>query len=555
MILAPTEPIMPKRNPLFPGAAAWLLIFSVLAAGAAAQAPLAPLAARPPELVDLFEQGRRLEAEARWGDAITFYEQAIRRYPTDAGLHQRFSLVRMHYDVGRRYNDRSYLQLVEKLSLEQSLGLYEEVLTKIQSHYVEAPHYDALVNSGTTGLEVALSEPVFVQAHAPAADPRLAEALRGELRRVLGMQLIENRRDAREAVAFAAGLAQQRLGIAPTAVVMEYICGAANSLDNYSGYLTPAQLADVYSQIEGNFVGLGVELKADAGALLIVRVITGSPAEQSGIRGGDRIVSVDGRTTSDLSTDQAADMLQGPEGSVVTLTVESPGQGPRLVAVRRRRVEVPSVDQVRLLDPQSGVAYLRLTCFQKTTTRDLDAALWSLHQQGMRTLILDLRGNPGGLLVTAVEAADKFVERGVIVSTHGRNLQEDFTYSAHESGTWRIPLVVLIDQDSASAAEIFAGAIRDHHRGTIMGVRSYGKGSVQGIFPLAAASAGLRLTTAKFYSPAGHPFSNVGVAPDVEVHQVAKPVDGQTPQATAGQPADPVLDAALQAARQPLAQR
>ncbi len=119
----------------------------------------------------------------------------------------------------------------------------------------------------------------------------------------------------------------------------------------------------------------------------------------------------------------------------------------------------------------------------------------------MKSLVIDLRGNPGGLLVSAVEVVDRFVDHGVIVSTRGRSAQEDFTYSAHEQGKWRMPLVVMIDQDSASAAEIFAGAIRDHHRGTIVGVRSFGKGSVQGIFPLEDSNAGVRLTTAKFYSP------------------------------------------------------
>ena len=214
----------------------------------------------------------------------------------------------------------------------------------------------------------------------------------------------------------------------------------------------------------------------------------------------------------------------------MTLTVAAPGQPPRQLTVRRRRVEVPSVDQVSIVDPQYGVGYFRLTCFQKTTARDLDAALWKLHREGMKSLVIDVRGNPGGLLVSAVEVADRFVERGVIVSTRGRSPQEDFTYSAHEQAKWQMPLVVIIDQDSASAAEIFAGAIRDHHRGTIVGVRSFGKGSVQGIFPLEESNAGVRLTTAKFYSPSGRPYSRVGVEPDVTgPGSAARPIDGQLP--------------------------
>jgi carboxyl-terminal processing protease len=208
---------------------------------------------------------------------------------------------------------------------------------------------------------------------------------------------------------------------------------------------------------------------------------------------------------------------------------------------------------VQIVDRDYGVGYLKLTCFQKTTSRDLDSALWRLHREGMKSLIMDLRGNPGGLLTSSVEVVDKFVEDGAIVSTRGRNSLEDYTYTAHRAGTWRVPLVVLIDGDSASASEIFAGAIRDHHRGKIIGQRSYGKGSVQGIFPLTVAGCGLRLTTAKFYSPNNLPISNVGVQPDQVVQKVAKPVDGALAVTTLD--TDPVVAAAVQSARQQVAKR
>jgi carboxyl-terminal processing protease len=248
-----------------------------------------------------------------------------------------------------------------------------------------------------------------------------------------------------------------------------------------------------------------------------------------------------------MTTDQAANLLQGKEGSFVEVTAVTGGQSPRQVRVRREHVEVPSIDDARLVDESFGIAYIRLTCFQKTTTRDLDTALWKLHRQGMKGLILDLRGNPGGLLNTSVEVVDKFVDRGTIVSTRGRSRQEDQTYSAREPGTWRVPLVVLIDGESASASEIFAGAIRDFHRGIIVGSTSYGKGSVQGIFPLNLANSGLRLTTAKFYSPKGYPYSGVGVKPDVQVaHRVARP---NLDDADLVAPGDEAMDQALREAR------
>ena len=169
----------------------------------------------------------------------------------------------------------------------------------------------------------------------------------------------------------------------------------------------------------------------------------------------------------------------------------------------------------------------------------------------MRSLVIDVRGNPGGLLTEAVEVADRFVFAGTIVATHGRNVRENYDYQAHRVGTWQVPLVVLIDEDSASAAEIFAGAIRDHQRGTVVGHRSYGKGSVQGIFPLRSINAGLRLTTAKFFAPSGRAISNAGVEPDVIVRQTSRPIDGELAVLRrADMTRDPVLRAAVRLARE-----
>ncbi len=187
-----------------------------------------------------------------------------------------------------------------------------------------------------------------------------------------------------------------------------------------------------------------------------------------------------------------------------------------------------------IIEPNQGIAYIRITNFQKTTTEEVDRAMWTLSRQGMKSLIIDLRRNPGGLLEASVDLADRFLKQGAIVSTRGRNGVENRNYLAHEPQTWEIPLVVLIDGDSASASEIFAGAIRDHRRGTLVGQTSYGKGSVQGLFQTDTAAGGLRLTVSKFFSPLGHPISTFGVQPDVVInkeesehgHVVAKPTIG-----------------------------
>jgi carboxyl-terminal processing protease len=421
---------------------------------------------------------------------------------------------------------------------------------------VQNPDWAASVGRGTGDLEIALGEPTFLENNIGQINPDRINLFERELRRQQAQHPVHSLADARTAVWNAAQMAQLHLGLKPAATMLEYTAAMLGGLDEYSSFLSGGQLNDLYSQIEGNFVGLGVELKAADGALLIVNVIHNSPAERGGIKPGDKIVNVGGHSTSDVNTDKAAEMLQGSEGSTVQLAVVTGDESPRQLNIRREHVDVSSVDDVKIVDPAFGIGYFKLNCFQKTTNSDVDQALWQLHRDGMRSLIIDLRGNPGGLLTAAVDVAQKFVDSGTIVSTRGRSPGEDYNYQAHGTGQWRMPLVVLIDGDSASAAEILAGALRDYHRAKIVGTRSYGKGSVQGIFPLSVGGAGVRLTTAKFYSPLGSAFSHVGVDPDVKVEVAAKPIDGHVaiPVSTGGKD-DQFLSAGLGVARQQLAQR
>ena len=503
------------------------------------------LPAAAPELETVLSEGRQLETQNRWSEAVSLYEEASRKTPGQPALEQRLDLAKLHYDIGRRYADSTFRKNLVTLSESESLDLYSQVMTRVSTHYVQPPDWKQLVERGTLGLSVALYETPFVETNLVNVDANRLSLFRSQLDQITANRPISDRNQARETVAQVARLAQGQLGVRPAAVVFEYLCAALGGLDEYSTFLTAGQLADIYSQIDGNFVGLGIELKAQDHALLIMNVIPGSPADKAGIKRGDRLTGVAGQTTQDLTTDQAAELLQGEAGTTVEVMAVTGDAAPRPLVIRRDHVEVPSIENDRLIDAQSGVAYLKLTCFQKTTTSDLDAALWKLYRQGMKSLIIDLRGNPGGLLTSSVEVADKFLEQGSIVSTRGRSPNEDFNYTAHRAGTWRVPLVVLIDGDSASASEIFAGAIRDHRRGTIVGVRSYGKGSVQGIFPLTIGGTGVRLTTAKFYSPTGRPYSRVGVEPDVLVRAAEKPITMLSP--VAGNELSLVHDAALSA--------
>ena len=507
------------------------------------------------QVQQVLEQGMDLERERRWGEALTHYEDALRSHPDQAELEQRLSLSKIHFDLSRRYADSSYVRSVREMSEIDAIEMYAEVLLKIHTHFVTTPQWQELNRQGTDNLEVALADPIFLRVHVPNVRTNQLNAFLQELRQQMNWRQPRNRHEARDAVSAAASLAWRRLQLPPSATIMEYTCGALSSLDNYSAFLTPTQLDDVYSQIEGNFVGLGIELKAAEGSLLIVNVLSHSPAERGGIRSGDRIIEVDGKPTSGTTTEKAADMLKGREGSTVRLIVKSTDVDiPRRIELRRERVNVPSIEGARIVDRASGVGYLKLTSFQKTTSRDLDDALWKLDQNGMKSLVIDVRGNPGGLLSAAIDVTDKFVDQGRIVSTRGRDLRESFDYKAHRVGTWRVPLVVLVDQESASASEIFAAAIHDLRRGTIVGQTSYGKGSVQGIFPLSGENAGVRLTTSKFFAPSGQPISKHGVSPHVVVHVTRKPGSAQYSQL--GQDTDdPFVTAAVEAARRLVAQR
>ncbi|WP_246146036.1 S41 family peptidase [Rubripirellula lacrimiformis] len=473
-------------------------------------------------------KGRELESNRMWGDAIRHYEKTSRQFPESTSLYQRMVISRLHHDVNRRFSDQSYLASVRELSTSQALDVYSEILANLQTHYVENVDWARVQIHGTAALEVALVEDKFVDRLLPNADPAKVEAFRQSIHHQLQGRSTATRFDLRASAAFVAARAEDELGLSGTATVLEFLSGAVSTLDPYTRLLSPSQLDEMFSNIEGNFVGLGLELKAKDDYLQILSVIEKGPAEEMGIRGGERIIAVDGVRTDVEEPVYVADLLRGPENSFAMIMVANTDGVTREVRVPRRRVEVPCVENVHFVDPVNRVGYLRLTNFQKTTTRDIERALWDLHRQKMRSLIIDVRGNPGGLLSAAVEVADRFLSDGRILTTRGRNVRENFDYAAHRPNTWNVPLAVLIDGGSASASEIFAGAIADSGRGIIVGETSYGKGSVQGIFRMQSAKFGLCLTTAKFYSPSGRAISHNGVVPTVPVastHIAARPDD------------------------------
>ena len=470
-------------------------------------------AALQPE--DVLRVGKALEQQRRWQEAIQHYEKSLKLLPLNKQITERMQISRVHLDVTRRYADRSFIESVERSTPAQSIEVYQDVVSKLETYYVDSIDYYKLALYGTAFLEVALTERDFIQKHLPKTPAASIENFRRNVHRLVFGKKVGNANDLKNLALLVASEAQEQIGLMPTATLFEFISGSVGLLDPYSSILTPGEYREIMSQIEGNLIGLGVELWAEGNELRIVDVFKGSPAAQAGLLPGHYILEVDGQTIVSIGAKRAADMLRGPENSSVKLVISSGGDQSVAIDVVRRRVEIPSVSSAEMRNGQIG--YIRITNFQKTTVNEVSRALFDLSSQGMKSLVIDLRRNPGGLLESAVELADYFIVRGGIVSTRGRNTSENRNYTAHAAGTWDMPLVVLIDAESASASEIFAGAIRDHDRGYIVGQISYGKGSVQGVFPSERGIGGLRLTVSRFYSPSGTAISQRGITPHVMV--------------------------------------
>lgn len=532
-----------------------LLTVCCFAASVCAAAP--GLANKPADEPEAVRRGKELESSRRWSEAIEFYEQTSKDWPDSRHLSYGLRRAKIQFSIERRYGDKSFVDQLLPLPRAKAQSYFDDVLTKVERHYVDPVSPTTFVAHGTESLYHALTNSKFLAKNLPAANSPKIQQVRRQLYDQYWNRQVEGLSGARQVIEEVCEIASRELSLTPGCVVMEYVFGGCNALDDYSSYLTPGRLDDLYSNIEGEFVGIGIEMKAEQGAgLRLMNVLADSPAEEGGCRGGDLIVSIDGTDSRNLSTEEAAGLLQGSPNSRVTLELLGPKDGdkPRRAALVRRAVKVRSIPVVKLIDSKEKVGYIRMTGFQKNSAEELDQALAQLHREGARSLIWDLRGNPGGLLNAAVEVLDRFIDNGLLVRTEGRTEDQNWNYSAQPGGTSNLPLVVLVDGDSASASEIVAGAIRDHHRGQLVGRKTYGKWSVQTILP-AKSNTGLRLTTAKFFSPSGQTFGKIGVEPDVPVDRSGEVVAAYRGRTSGEILEDADVQAGLEALRRQVATR
>jgi len=307
------------------------------------------------------------------------------------------------------------------------------------------------------------------------------------------------------------------------------IKGMMHDLDPHSSFLTKEEHQELLLETRGSFSGIGIEITIRDGILTVVSPVEGTPAYEAGITAGDRIIRIEGKSTQSMTLMEAVKMIRGPKGTNIELTISRENvEKPIDFTITRDVIPLISVRH-QLLAPDIG--YVRISSFQNKTANDVAAALEEFEQgRNLKGLIIDLRNNPGGLLTQAMDVSDLFLDEGTIVTTKGRNSSQDIVSKAHRDLTRRrYPIVVLVNGGSASASEIVAGALQDNKRAVVLGTRTFGKGSVQTILPLSDGS-GLRLTTAKYYTPSGRSIQSSGIAPDIELEFIPeKENDGEKP--------------------------
>lgn len=516
------------------------LAFAVLTTALSAPASAAP---PDPRLDALRREAQAAESNLQWEKACELYEQllSLNRQQPDARRH--YLLCSRHANLIRRHRDPTYRQQILNRELNFAFKVYREVVTALRENYVKKAQteFQRLFRFGLDQLDFALDDEFFRREHLPAGTkPGDVTAFRARLKKDWRDAAVVSLRDAQDQVLDVALEARKALGLKPVVTVLEFACGACSGLDEYTLYLTPAQVGEEFASLAGEFVGVGIEVVVRDRRAVIAHVLLGSPAAERGLRPGDHVTRIDKKPVDGLTEEAVNERLKGAAGTLVELEVVGLGDmRERAVVLTRQLMRLPSVIETQILPGErDGLAYCRIINFQKTTAHELDEALLELKMQGMRVLILDLRGNQGGMVAAAVQVAERFLGKGKTIATlrsdvpdQGRRFKADYPDALE------IPIVVLVDGDTASAAELLAGALRDNGRATLVGQPTYGKWSIQRVLQLDTAGAGVRVTLARFFSPANKSYAAQGISPDRPVGRFLPP--GMK---------DPALEAAIQVA-------
>lgn len=466
----------------------------------------------------------------RWVKAHSFYvllqridekDEEIKSLRERAARHARLELIyETSDDVERRMRD-------------VTADLLDTTLELIYRNYYDEPDFKKMAQGALDNLEALCSTTKLYQGDDASnefnsvADPMAREYFLGKLeaeRQNVQQQSAYTYNDVKRLYRKIKGENAKSVSVSEELLIVEFLEGALSELDEFTSIVWPADAAEFDKMMVGNFVGVGIQLGIDelSGRLKVVTPLENSPALEAGVQPEDLIVAVNGETTKDWTTDKAVREITGPEGTEVTLTIHRSGVGSIPFTLKRRPIELTTIRGVNrtgkdlgnrwnfMLDEEAGIAYIRLTNFNPGSTDELEDALGDARTQGMRGLILDLRYNPGGLLDVAVGTVSTFLQNGTVVRTDGRREQEHLLPTLGEADYPALPLVVLVNEHSASASEILAGALQDHDRAMVLGERTFGKGSVQRVYSLQGSvfgrsnsAARLKLTTALYYLPNG----------------------------------------------------